>query len=79
MIFELGISKNVSITVKGNEFKVSGSFKTTDIIDKQLGLKVKRILKFDTILKAKNGRYINIRANHKEIIIEQHKKIRIVE
>jgi len=79
MIFEWGISKNTSIYINGNEFRVSGTFKTTDIIDKELDLKIKRTLKFDTILKAKNGRYIDFFARDKEIIIEQSKNIRIVE
>ena len=79
MIFEWGISKNASIYINGNEFRVSGTFKTTDIIDKELDLKIKRTLKFDTILKAKNGRYIDFFARDKEIIIEQSKNIRIVE
>ena len=79
MIFEWGISKNALIYINGNEFRVSGTFKTTDIIDKELDLKIKRTLKFDTILKAKNGRYIDFFARDKEIIIEQSKNIRIVE
>ena len=79
MIPEWGISKNASIYVKGKEFKVSGTYKTTEIIDKELGLKINRTLKFDTILKAKNGRFIDIGANNEKILIEQRKKIRIVE
>ena len=42
MIPELGISKNASIYVKGKEFRVSGTFKTIEIIDKELGLKINR-------------------------------------
>ena len=79
MIPEWGISKNASIYVKGKEFKVSGTYKTTEIIDKELGLKINRTLKFDTILKAKNGRFIDIGANNEKTLIEQRKKIRIVE
>ena len=79
MIPELGISKNASIYVKGKEFRVSGTFKTIEIIDKELGLKINRTLKFDTILKAKNGRFIDIGANNEKTLIEQRKKIRIVE
>ncbi|WP_162558721.1 hypothetical protein [Robertkochia solimangrovi] len=79
MIFEWGISKNSTIYVNGKEFRVAGTFKTTEIIDKELGLKINRTLRFDTILKAKNGRYIDIGANNEDMIIEQRKKIRIVE
>ncbi len=53
MIFEWGISKNSTIYVNGNEFRVAGTFKTTEVIDKELGLKFNRTLKFDTILKSK--------------------------
>ncbi|RIA09722.1 hypothetical protein OE09_1568 [Flavobacteriaceae bacterium MAR_2010_72] len=79
MIFEWGISKNSTIYVNGKEFRVTGTFKTTEVIDKELGLKFNRTLKFDTILKAKNGRYIDIGANNEDILIEQRKKIKIVE
>ena len=79
MIPEWGISKNASIYVNGKEFRVSGTYLTTEIIDKELGLKINRTLKFDTILKAKNGRYIDFFARDKEIKIEQSKNIRIVE
>ncbi len=79
MMPEWGISKNSSIYVSGKEFRVSGTFKTTEIIDRALGLKINRTLNFDTILKAKNGRYIDIGANNEKILIEQRKKIRIVE
>jgi len=79
MIFELGISKNSTIYVTGKEFKVSGTYKTTEIIDDELGLKVNRTLEFDTILKVKNGRYIDISANNKSVIIKQRKKIKLVE
>ncbi len=79
MISELGISKYSTIYVNGTDFRVSGTYKTTKIIDKELGLKFNRTLEFDTILKAKNGRYIDISANDKSIIIDQRKKIKIVE
>jgi len=79
MIPEWGISKNASIYVTGKEFRVSGTFKTTEIIDKELGFVINRILEFDTILKAKNGRYIDIGANEKQIFIVQKKKITKVE
>jgi len=79
MIPEWGISKNTSIYVNGKEFRVSGTYKTTEIIDKEFGVEINRTLKFDTILKAKNGRYIDIGANNEKILIEQRKKIRIVE
>lgn len=79
MIPELGISKYSTIYVNGTDFRVSGTYKTTEIIDKELGLKFNRTLEFDTILKAKNGRYIDIVANDKNVIIEQRKKTKIVE
>ena len=79
MILELGISKYSTIYVNGTDFRISGTYKTTEIIDKELGLKFNRTLEFDTILKAKNGRYIDIGANDKNIIIDQRKKIKIVE
>ena len=79
MIPELGISKYSAIYVNGTDFRVSGTYKTTEIIDKELGLKFNRTLEFDTILKAKNGRYIDIGANDKKVIIDQRKKTKIVE
>jgi predicted transcriptional regulator len=79
MIFEWGISKNTTVYITGNEFKIIGSFRTTEIVDKELNLEISRTLEFDTILKAKNGRYIDISANRKKVIIVQSKKIKIVE
>ena len=80
MIPEWGISKNASIYVKDeDEFRISGSFKTTETVDTILDFVIKRTLEFDTILKAKNGRYIDIGANIEEVVIEQRKKVRKVE
>jgi hypothetical protein len=79
MIPEWGISKNASIYVNGKEFRVSGTYKMTEIIDKEFGIKINRTLEFDTILKAKNGRYIDIGANEKQILIVQKKKVTKVE
>lgn len=59
--------------------RVSGSFKTTEIMDTILGFVIERTLEFDTILRAKNGRYIDIGANIEEIFIEQREKVRKVE
>ncbi|UAB82324.1 hypothetical protein INR76_06070 [Marixanthomonas sp. SCSIO 43207] len=79
MIPEWGISKNASIYVDGKEFRVSGTYKTTEVIDKEFGIEINRTLEFDTILKAKNGRYIDIGANEKQIFIVQSKKVTKVE
>ena len=79
MIPEWGISKNSSIYVYGKEFRVSGTYKTTEIIDKEFGIEINRTLKFDTILKAKNGRYIDIGANEKQIFVVQKSKVTKVE
>ena len=79
MVYEWGISKNSTIYVAGKEFSISGTYKTTKIIESDFGVKFNRTLKFDTILKAKNGRYIDISANDEKIIVEQSKKIRIVD
>ena len=56
MVSEWGISKNSTIYVAGKELRISGTYKTTEIIDNDFGVKFNRTLKFDTILKAKNGR-----------------------
>lgn len=79
MIHEWGISKNASIYVAGKEFRVSGTYKTTEIIDIEFGIEINRTLKFDTILKAKNGRHIHIGANEKQIFIVQKNKATKVE
>jgi len=79
MIPEWGISKNAWFYVTGKEFRVSGFYKTTEVIDKEFGIKINRTLEFDTILKAKNGRYINIGANEKQIFVVQEKKVTKVE
>ncbi len=79
MIPEWGISKNAWFYVAGKEFRVSGFYKTTEILDKELGIKINRTLEFDTVLKAKNGRYIDIGANEKQIFIVQEKKVTKVE
>ncbi len=79
MIPEWGISKNAWFYVTGKEFRVSGFFKTSEVLDKEFGITINRALKFDTILKAKNGRYIDIGANEKEIFIVQKKKMTKVE
>jgi len=79
MIPEWGISKNTSIYVDGKEFRVSGTYKTTEVIDKEFGIEINRTLEFDTILKARNGRYIDIGANEKQIFVVQKKKVTKVE
>jgi len=75
MIQEWGISSNSTIYLKGNEFRISGKYKTT--VDKEL--EIKRTLIFDTILKSKNGRFIDLNGRFNDVYIEQSNKVKIVE
>ena len=79
MIPEWGISKNASTVVEGKQFRIKGTFKTTEILDKELEITISRKLEFDTILEAKDGRYIDISGHQNSIFIEQRKKQIIVE
>ena len=79
MIPEWGISKNTSTNVEGEQFRIKGTFKTTEILDKEFGIIISRKLEFDTILKAKDGRYVDIAGHRNRVFIVQSKKQTIVE
>lgn len=74
MIFEWGVSGNASFLEQGKIFRIRGQFDAVEEIDYRFDMLIERTLKFDTVINAENGRYINFFARHDEVVVEQYKK-----
>ena len=75
MAWSLGISKNSTISLIGNKFRLKGKYNA--VIDPEFN--IARALEFDTVIYAKDGRYIDVKAGAKKVYVEQRKKIRKIE